>query len=368
MDLNILLIISILVLIVLPKTIIINKNLFFFIFILLNPIVYFVNTHYLKHYFIDFGILIFGAPFLYYFFYIKLNVGDLNLSFLKPHLLISTIMLIICFYFSNSENYEYFNILIIVYFLFNSYQLIQLLITNYMGIYNLLKNDMQTIHNAVLITFMFYFSFIICLINLIYKNEHFNLFFFVFFIFFIIFYIWSLAQTNLKKMSVAYTFLNLKSELKLEDLTILKKKKYTIDFSFNWIKSPVILKDCDQNSILGIEPYISIYFEKLDSIHELPYNTFFNSPDLSMLDFSNECNIPINHLRFLFKNYSKISFHEFKRMCQIKNAVYLIDNNYLKKDTLEALSKKTGFLSYSSFYVNFKKFTKLLPLEYLKRN
>ena len=67
----------------------------------------------------------------------------------------------ISFYSSNSNNYEYFNILIIVYFLFNSYLLIQLLITNYMEIYNFLKNDMQTIHNAVLITFMFYFSFII---------------------------------------------------------------------------------------------------------------------------------------------------------------------------------------------------------------
>ena len=198
-----------------------------------------------------------------------------------------------------------------------------------------------------------------------YKNKYFPLFFIVIFILYNVNYFWNVANKKRRNFKL---FLNLKSVNPIYSLLVPKSTFKSIDFCSNWIEITEPLKSSDKNLIISIEPFISIYFTKLDSIHEEPYNSFFNSPDLSMLDFSNECNIPINHLRFLFKNYSKISFHEFKRMCQIKNAIYLIDNNYLKKETFETLSKQTGFLSYSSFYVNFKKYTNLLPLEYLKRN
>lgn len=316
--------------------------------------------------YLEIGNLIFCAPFLYYHFYIKLNLGVLQLSLFKLHIYISTLLFMYTVNFYNVTNSLFFEVSIILYFCYYVYLLFQLLITNYQEIFRLLKTDLQTIHNVIIVSFIFYFTFAICFVNLIYKTKHFNVLFLIFFILYNSLYIWSITNGRFRKINI--TFSTLKLIVPLEKIVLSKTKINTIDFSFNWIKTSSTSKSCDEKVTLSIEPYINLYFAKLDSIHEEPYNTFFNSSELTMLDFSNECNIPINHLRYLFKNHSKISFHEFKRMCQIKNAVHLIDNNYLKKDTFEALSKKTGFLSYSSFYVNFKKYTNLLPLEYLKRN
>jgi len=345
----------------LTKNFLVKRSQFYFVFLIFNTVVYFVNTYYLELYFLGTGNLIFCTPFLYYFYRIKLRVGVLDFFLFRAHLLISTLLFILAVILLKTPNKLFFEVFIVMYFLYYVYLLVQLLFSNYKEIFTLLKSDLPTIHNIIIITFMYYFTFIICFVNLFYKNKYFNLFFLLIFILYNANHIWSLAN---RKRRLFAAFMNIKKGIDIESSSAFMP----IDFSSNWINSPKILNSNEQNISSSIEPYIRIYFVKLDSIHKEPYNVFFNSPDLSMLDFSNECNIPINHLRLLFKDYSKMSFHEFKRMCQIKNAVYLLDNNFLKKDTLEALSKEIGFLSYSSFYVNFKKYTKLLPLEYIKRN
>lgn len=365
---NLLLTFYMLIIISIPKTVEIKKIHFYLVFFIFNSIVYFINVYYLKLYFLSFGNLIFSAPFLYFYFYIILNVGELNFALFKRHLLISTGMLLFAFNYSNEINKLFFNFLIIGYLIYTSYLLFQLLFANYQEIYHLLKSKNQIIHNAIIISFVFYITFIICFLNLNYNHKYFNLFFVFYFLSYNIFYYWSTYISNLKESKILSPAEIIKNNISIENLLPLNNQIKIIDFSFNWIKLPSNIKKGDRKSIICVEPFIEIYISKLDSIHEEPYNAFFNSPELSMADFSNECNIPINHLRLLFKIYSKISFHEFKRMCQIKNSLFLIDNHFLKKDTLDALSKKTGFLSYSSFYVNFKKYTHLLPLEYLKRN
>jgi AraC-like DNA-binding protein len=343
----------------------VKRSQFYFVFLIFNTVVFLVNTYYLNLYFLGTGNLIFCCPFLYYFYYIKLNVGVLDFFLFRSHLLISTVFFGIAIFLYATPEKLFFEVFIVLYFLYYVFLLIQLLTSNYKAIKKLLDIDMPLIQNAIIVTFVFYFTFIICFINLRYNNKYFPIFFIIIFGLYNVNHFWTIA--NKKRINFKF-FMNLKKVNPIYSLLPSKSTFKSIDFSYNWIKIPDSLKSSDQNLIVSMEPFISIYFLKLDSIHEKPYNPFFNSQDLSMQDFSNECNIPINHLRFLFKNYSKISFHEFKRMCQIKNAIYLIDNNYLKKDTLEALSKKVGFLSYSSFYVNFKKYTHLLPLEYLKRN
>ncbi len=347
------------------KNFIVKRSQFYFVFLIFNTVVFLVNTYYLNLYFLGTGNLIFCCPFLYYFYYIKLNEGDLDFFLFRSHLLISSALFGIAVFLLNTPEKLFFEVFIVLYFLYYIFVLIQLLVSNYKKIYMLLRSDMPLIQNAIIVTFVFYFTFIICFINLMYKNKYFPIFFIIIFGLYNVNHFWTIAN---KKRINFKIFMNLKKVNPIYSLLPSKSTFKSIDFCSNWIEITEPLKSSDKNLIVSIEPYISIYFAKLDSIHEEPYNAFFNSQDLSMQDFSNECNIPINHLRFLFKNYSKISFHEFKRMCQIKNAIFLIDNNYLKKDTLEALSKKTGFLSYSSFYVNFKKYTHLLPLEYLKRN
>ena len=53
---------------------------------------------------------------------------------------------------------------------------------------------------------------------------------------------------------------------------------------------------------------------------------------------------------------------------RIKDALSLIDDGYLKRNTLESLAYKTGFSSYNPFFSAFKKITGLSPQEYIKSN
>ena len=79
-----------------------------------------------------------------------------------------------------------------------------------------------------------------------------------------------------------------------------------------------------------------------------------------------EMKVPKSHLKYIFKYHSKISFSEFKKTIQIKNAIEFIDKGYLKTNTLDSLAIKTGFSSYSPFFKSFKAITKLSPQDYFK--
>jgi len=368
MIINVILIIGILLIVIVPGKIIINKKQFFVVFLFLNILIYFINIFFLKIYLIGVASIIFSVPILYFIFYMKMNLGILNVSIFKPHLAISIVLFFLFYNYAKILYLHFIELIILVYFFYYVYLLFQLIFANYEQIINLFKNSKQIIHNAIIISFIFYFTFIICFINLIFNHKYFNILFVAYFIMYVLIYFWKTTKFAFVISGIPFTNFIVEEESNLKKLSTLKINSNIVNFSFNWIVKPDTLKTSDEKIIISIEPFLSNYFDKLDSIHIETYNTFFNTPELSMLDFSNECNIPINHLRFLFKYYSKVSFHEFKRMCQIKNALYLIDNQYLKKETFEALSKKTGFLSYSSFYINFKKHTNLLPLEYLKRS
>ena len=79
-----------------------------------------------------------------------------------------------------------------------------------------------------------------------------------------------------------------------------------------------------------------------------------------------EMKVPKSDLKYIFKYHSKISFSEFKKTIQIKNAIEFIDKGYLKTNTLDSLAIKTGFSSYSPFFKSFKAITKLSPQDYFK--
>ncbi|OYX85319.1 MAG: hypothetical protein B7Y83_05180 [Flavobacteriales bacterium 32-34-25] len=92
----------------------------------------------------------------------------------------------------------------------------------------------------------------------------------------------------------------------------------------------------------------------------------FRNPSVSMRDFAIKLGIPKSHLLYLFKYHSNVSFIEFKKTVRIYDAISLIEAGYLKSNTLMSLSKKTGFSSYSSFLLNFKEITGVIPQEYNK--
>lgn len=90
----------------------------------------------------------------------------------------------------------------------------------------------------------------------------------------------------------------------------------------------------------------------------------FREVSFSLGDFALKLGIPKNHLIYLFKYHAIVSFVEFKKAVQIYDSIGLIEQGFLKSNTLDSLSKKTGFSSYSPFLTSFTEVTGVVPQEY----
>jgi AraC-like DNA-binding protein len=112
-----------------------------------------------------------------------------------------------------------------------------------------------------------------------------------------------------------------------------------------------------------ISSKIEHYLFELNAI--LYNNSYFRDPKFSMKDLAQVLNIPISHLKFVFKYHSKLSFSDFKKISRIQNSLELINNNYLATNTLESLSKEVGFSSYNPFFTCFKDVVRKSPHQYI---
>lgn len=112
-----------------------------------------------------------------------------------------------------------------------------------------------------------------------------------------------------------------------------------------------------------ISSKIEVYLFELDEL--LYKNNYFRNPEFSMNDLANVLNIPISHLKFVFKYHSKLSFSDYKKISRIQNSLELINNNYLVTNTLESLSIEVGFKSYNPFFTCFKDVVGKSPHEYI---
>ena len=108
-----------------------------------------------------------------------------------------------------------------------------------------------------------------------------------------------------------------------------------------------------------IEPYLFELNELLLS------NSYFTNPQFSIKDLAQVLNIPISHLKYIFKYHSKLSFSDYKKISRIQNSLALIKNNYLTTNTLESLSKEVGFSSYNPFFTCFKDVVGKSPHQYI---
>lgn len=113
-----------------------------------------------------------------------------------------------------------------------------------------------------------------------------------------------------------------------------------------------------------IEPIILTYIEEIEKISI--NDKIFRNPTTTMADLANKLNAPKSHIAYLFKYHSKITFSEFKKAIRIQDAINLINEDYLKENTLDYLSKKVGFPSYNTFFTTFKEISGASPLEYYK--
>ena len=126
--------------------------------------------------------------------------------------------------------------------------------------------------------------------------------------------------------------------------------------------SPIVNKQ-DLQLSQKINPDIKSYMMQIDGFIE--ENNFFRRQGLSINDFAHKLKMPKSHLSFLFKYHSEISFTDFKKYVRIKNAIQLIDNDYLKSNTFDSLAKEVGFTTYNTFFISFKEVTGKAPQNYL---
>jgi AraC-like DNA-binding protein len=111
------------------------------------------------------------------------------------------------------------------------------------------------------------------------------------------------------------------------------------------------------------EDKLQLLKNKIDNyLDSLPYlKANFN---LTMM--SSDTDIPVHHLSYFFNEYMKTNFNTWKNDLKIDHVLELMKNGSYENLTLDALSKKAGFGSRSSFINSFKTKTGFTPSEYLQ--
>ena len=148
--------------------------------------------------------------------------------------------------------------------------------------------------------------------------------------------------------------------------TIKKHKEESFKLDTIWIfKNNTEITNINDKKIEAIiQPRLEDYIVKIEM--KALMTDYFLSPNMDFTKFSKVTGIPVFHLKFIFKYHSSISFSEFKNVIRIKEALRLIENDYLHLNTIESLAYKTGFNSYMPFYNSFKTITKKNPQDYWK--
>jgi AraC-like DNA-binding protein len=148
-----------------------------------------------------------------------------------------------------------------------------------------------------------------------------------------------------------------------EDKEIENEKRENLIFN-TWSNSPIkeMINPNDIKLFTNIEDKLSDYFKKIDNVFSQYEVVCKNDFDLEML--ASMVKIPISHVKFIFKYCSQLSFINYRKKIQINFATILIKSGYLKRNTLDSLSKYVGFSSYTPFYYAFKEIIGISPQEF----
>ena len=148
-----------------------------------------------------------------------------------------------------------------------------------------------------------------------------------------------------------------------EDKEIENEKRENLIFN-TWSNSPIkeMINPNDIKLFTNIEDKLSDYFKKIDNVFSQYEVVCKNDFDLETL--ATLVKIPISHVKFIFKYCSQLSFINYRKKIQINFATILIKSGYLKRNTLDSLSKYVGFSSYTPFYYAFKEIIGISPQEF----
>jgi AraC-like DNA-binding protein len=171
------------------------------------------------------------------------------------------------------------------------------------------------------------------------------------------------AQQTINQYQVKNEIVEIKVKEKVKENE--SNKETDTDLGLNcWNSKPIkdIANPNDIKLYSNIESKLTDYFKRIDAVF-LQYEVVCkNDFDLEML--ASMVKIPISHVKFMFKYCSPISFINYRKKCQINFATILIKSGYLKRNTLDSLSKYVGFSSYTPFYYAFKEIIGISPQDF----
>lgn len=148
---------------------------------------------------------------------------------------------------------------------------------------------------------------------------------------------------------------------------IKENRNSNLVFNEIWQIQAIMEINNSQHLILKekINDNLQHYFEEIEKL-SLQY-VFFRDPKVGLNDLATKLSIPKSHLSYLFKYHTTISFSDYKKTIRIQDGINLIENGYLKNNTLDSLSKKIGFTSYNPFFTSFKEIIGIAPAEYINK-
>ena len=139
------------------------------------------------------------------------------------------------------------------------------------------------------------------------------------------------------------------------------------------------LNDTNWNSInLNNKWYISNINEKIEDNSRL-YNCrlknlvnnkskdkeVFLDPKITLTQISVALSIPIKDLSYIINNHFEVHFNDFINQYRVDHFAKMLNEDYLNNYTIDALIKKAGFSSKSTFHAAFKKIHNCTPSQYL---
>ena len=147
---------------------------------------------------------------------------------------------------------------------------------------------------------------------------------------------------------------------------IKELKKHAIIFDNIWITKTTKEITNIQDVVLKekIAPIIKNYILDIEQL-ALNTNLFFDK-NFKAKNLADKLAIPKSHVLFVFKYHAAISFADFRKIIRIQKTILLIEQGYLKSNTMESLSEITGFISYSNFFKSFKSITGVSPQVYIR--
>ena len=113
-----------------------------------------------------------------------------------------------------------------------------------------------------------------------------------------------------------------------------------------------------------INPKLIGYIDAIEKISIIDFS--FRNKNYSLNEMSIELGLPKYYIVYLFKYHCSLNFNDYKRLVRIYDSIILIQQGYLKNNTLNSLAEFVGFSSYNPFLISFKQMTGVSPFDYNK--